>query len=116
MGGDESIVQKTSIACANSEEWGVKKKGTIVVTAPSNNVNVYSITYKLHRIAPNILTTVIGTVALNLLSANVGARVRATQLLGEGCLGQGRVMWQVMSILVRFWRCYVPIVYPPVLI
>ncbi len=95
---------------------GSQKKGTIVVTAPSNNVNVYSITYKLHRIAPNILTTVIGTVALNLLSANVGARVRATQLLGKDCLGQGRVMWQVMSILVRFWRGYVPIVYPPVLI
>ncbi|KAL7474039.1 hypothetical protein ACHAW6_000038, partial [Cyclotella cf. meneghiniana] len=37
LGGDKSIVQKTSIACANSEEWGVKKKGTIVVTAPSNN-------------------------------------------------------------------------------
>ncbi|KAL7520542.1 hypothetical protein ACHAWX_005260 [Stephanocyclus meneghinianus] len=83
LGGDESIVQKTSIACANSEEWGVKKKGTIAVTAPSNDVNVYSITYELHRIAPNILTTVIGTVASNLLSADVGARGRATQLLGR---------------------------------
>ena len=83
LGGDESVVRKTSIACADSEEWGLKKKGTIAVTAPSNEVNVYSITYELHRIAPNILTTVIGTVASNLLSADVGARGRATKLLGR---------------------------------
>jgi hypothetical protein len=44
---------------------------------------VYSIVYELHRIAPNILTTVIGTVASSLVSGDVGARGQATKLLGR---------------------------------
>ena len=84
LGGEESVVNESSIACQDSEEWGVKKKGTIgAVVKADSEVNVYSITYELHRIAPNILTTVIGTVASNLQSGDVGARGRATKLLGR---------------------------------
>ena len=82
LGGDDVIVRETSISCFESEEWGVKKKGTIAA-AIKEEVNVYSITYELHRIAPNILTTVIGTVASSLVSGDVAARGRATKLLGK---------------------------------
>jgi hypothetical protein len=80
--GDESIVNESRIGCMDSEEWGVKKKGSIVAAA-KEEVNVYSITYELHRIAPNVLTTVIGTVASSLVSGDVAARGRATKLLGR---------------------------------
>ena len=84
LGGEENVVNESSIACQDSEDWGVKKKGTIGAHAKSDSeVNVYSITYELHRIAPNVLTTVIGTVASNLQSGDVGARGRATKLLGR---------------------------------
>lgn len=80
LGGEENVLKETSIPCHDSEEWGVKKKGTIVT---KEEVNVYSIVYELHRIAPNILTTVIGTVASSLVSGDVGARGRAAKLLGR---------------------------------
>jgi hypothetical protein len=80
LGGEENVRKETCIPCFDSEEWGVKKKGTIVT---KDEVNVYSIVYELHRIAPNILTTVIGTVAGSLVSGDVGARGQATKLLGR---------------------------------
>jgi hypothetical protein len=82
LGGEESVVNESRIGCMDSEEWGVKKKGSIVAAA-KEEVNVYSITYELHRIAPNVLTTVIGTVASSLVSGDVAARGRATKLLGR---------------------------------
>jgi hypothetical protein len=60
----------------DSEEWGVKKKESTVVAA-KEEVNVYSITYELDRIAPNILTTVIDTLASSLTSGDVAERWRA---------------------------------------
>jgi hypothetical protein len=45
--------------------------------------NVYDIIYELHRVAPQILTTVIGTVAANLQSPHVATRLATTKLLGR---------------------------------
>jgi hypothetical protein len=51
--GDESVVNESRIGCMDSEEWRVKKRGSIVAAA-KEEVNVYSITYELHRIAPDL--------------------------------------------------------------
>ena len=86
LGGEESVVRESSIPCTDSEEWGRAKKGSIAAAnqqGREQEVTVYSITYELHRIAPNILTTVIGTVASSLMSGDVSARGRATKLLGR---------------------------------
>lgn len=86
LGGEESVVRESSIPCMDSEEWGRAKKGSIAAAnqqGREQEVTVYSITYELHRIAPNILTTVIGTVASSLMSGDVSARGRATKLLGR---------------------------------
>lgn len=45
--------------------------------------NVYSVSYELHRIAPQILTTVIGTVSTSLLDTDVARRWQAARLLGR---------------------------------
>ncbi|KAL7541882.1 hypothetical protein ACHAXR_011327 [Thalassiosira sp. AJA248-18] len=45
--------------------------------------NVYSISYELHRIAPQILTTVIGTVSTSLTNPDLTKRWQATKLLGR---------------------------------
>jgi hypothetical protein len=82
LGGDESVVNESRIGCIDSEEWGVKKKGSTVAAA-KEEVNVYSITYELHRIAPNVLTTVIDTLGSSLTSRDVAERWRATKLLGR---------------------------------
>ncbi|EED91434.1 hypothetical protein THAPSDRAFT_262697, partial [Thalassiosira pseudonana CCMP1335] len=63
LGGDPYVVDQTSISCVDG--------------------NVWSISYELHRIAPNILTTVIGTVATSLVSGEANVRWRATKLLGR---------------------------------
>lgn len=45
--------------------------------------NVYAVAYELHRIAPQILTTVIGTVSHELRNEDVAKRWQATRLLGR---------------------------------
>ena len=45
--------------------------------------NVYDVSYELHRIAPQILTTVIGTVSTSLVSQDLAKRWQATKLLGR---------------------------------
>ena len=48
-----------------------------------SSANVYSVSYELHRIAPQILTTVIGTVSTSLLDTDVARRWQAARLLGR---------------------------------
>ncbi|KAL3823061.1 hypothetical protein ACHAXA_011113 [Cyclostephanos tholiformis] len=48
-----------------------------------SGTNVYSVSYELHKIAPQILTTVIGTVSTSLLDADVAKRWQAARLLGR---------------------------------
>ena len=48
-----------------------------------SGANVYSVSYELHRIAPQILTTVIGTVATSLTDMNLARRWQAVRLLGR---------------------------------
>jgi len=54
----------------------------------------------MHRIAPDILTTVIGTIASNLRSEDKAMRLRVVQLLGKLCY------FPKSLIAIRFISCY----------
>ncbi len=66
----------------------------------SSGTNVYSISYELHRIAPQILTTVIGTISSSLVDVDVGKRFRAAKLLGRLFAARGS------DIASRFVPCF----------
>ena len=67
-------------------------------TVPSKNV--HAICFELHRIAPDVLTTVIGTVAGNLSNDDFVKRCQSTRLLGRLFGSRGS------SIAVRFRPCF----------
>jgi hypothetical protein len=69
-------------------------------TSNSSGTNVYSISYELHRIAPQILTTVIGTISSSLVDVDVGKRFRAAKLLGRLFAARGS------DIASRFMPCF----------
>ncbi|KAL9188826.1 hypothetical protein ACHAXT_007204 [Thalassiosira profunda] len=62
--------------------------------------NVYAVAYELHRIAPQILTTVIGTVSHELRNEDVARRWQATRLLGRLFGARGS------DIAARFGPCF----------
>jgi hypothetical protein len=64
--------------------------------------NVWTIVYELHRVAPDILTTVIGTIATNLRSEEERQRHMIVKLLGKLFYSKhGASM-----IALRFFSCY----------
>lgn len=65
-----------------------------------SGTNVYSVSYELHRIAPQILTTVVGTVSTSLVDTNVSRRWQAVRLLGR--LFSARTS----DIACRFGPCF----------
>lgn len=104
--GDPRVMGQTSLSTIDAEAIalfaapkkkgkGKKKKGadedesspTLAAhLAPKESqpgANVYSISYELHRIAPQILTTVIGTVSSSLENEDLAKRWQATKLLGR---------------------------------
>ncbi len=102
LNGDTNVMSNIS---ASDEPIGAEK-GTIVAAAgciPERvqpNADVWSIIYELHRISPQILTTVIGTVASSLQSPDEDKRLRVTKLLG-------RLFYSKTSdIGVNFHACY----------
>jgi len=90
LNGDPNVVSKTSISTDD----------------PSNNdptnkqADVWTIIYELHRIAPSVLTTVIGTVTTSLQDPQLAKRLRVTKLLG-------RLFYATSSkIAVQFRLCF----------
>lgn len=104
--GDPNVMEKTSLSTVDAEaaqllspkSSGKKKKrksggeedkesptltSHLAAKDSGGGANVYSIAYELHRIAPQILTTVIGTVASNLINQDITKRWQATKLLGR---------------------------------
>ena len=63
--GDAMIVEQTSISTDDT------------------NPNVWATIYELHKIAPHILTTVIGTVASSLTAPEEDMRIKVVKLLGR---------------------------------
>ena len=85
LSGDPDVVTSISALDIGESSSDAKNKNTPTVNAnlPHTGADVWSITYELHRIAPQILTTVIGTVASSLIHPELDSRLRATKLLGR---------------------------------
>lgn len=104
LNGDTNVMKYSNIAC--SDEPVVAEKGTIVAAAgciperEQQTADVWSIVYELHKVSPQILTTVIGTVASSLQSPDDDRRYRVTKLLG-------RLFYsRTSNIGVNFHLCY----------
>lgn len=61
----------------------VIEKTVISTSSESSDADVYCIIFELHRIAPPILTTIIGTVSANLQITDPNTRYSAIKLLGR---------------------------------
>mmetsp|Transcript_210 Transcript_210/g.393 ORF Transcript_210/g.393 Transcript_210/m.393 type:complete len:1914 (-) Transcript_210:1028-6769(-) len=130
--GDPNIMDKTSLSTVDAEAVALfsspksskkKKKGanssekdespTLASHLSPNvksGVNVYSISYELHRIAPQILTTVIGTVSTSLVNTDVTKRWQAAKLLGRLFGARGGDIAGRFVVCFREWlrRSYDP--------
>jgi len=100
LNGDANIIKSSNIAIdepeANSTTTNHNGKKTSFSSSSSiigstgcipernqPNADVWNIVYELHKISPQILTTVIGTVASSLQSPDDEKRLRVTKLLGR---------------------------------
>jgi hypothetical protein len=78
LNNDTHICQQSSISADLVEH------GSAAATATSTSTcSVWNIVYELHRVAPQILTTVIGTVSNGLRSPDADLRLAVCQLLGR---------------------------------
>lgn len=97
LNGEPHCTDQSSIRCilatdSTDESAAVKKTNSnrtsmaaaAAATEMDNNDNeVYNIVFELHRVAPQILTTVLGTVATGLRSVVTKQRYEVTLLLGR---------------------------------
>ena len=104
LNGDTNIMKYSNIAC--SDEPVAAEKGTIIAAAgcipekEQQTADVWSIVYEIHKVAPQILTTVIGTVAASLQSPDDDRRLQVTKLMG-------RLFYsRTSNIGVNFHLCY----------
>ena len=112
LDGDTHVIKDSDIACDPPVERNASK-GNIVDAMDrdeeenhshreegSDSADVWTIVYELHKVAPGILTTVIGTVANSLQHSDLNKRLRVTRLLG-------RLFYSKTSdIAVNFHPCY----------
>ena len=112
LDGDTHVIKDSDIACDPPVERNASK-GNIVDAMDrdeeenhshreegSDYADVWTIVYELHKVAPGILTTVIGTVANSLQHSDLNKRLRVTRLLG-------RLFYSKTSdIAVNFHPCY----------
>jgi len=109
LNADAAVVDKTNIAAWDEQQLPKKtiskesKNGIIDLDGTADRPsppNVWSIIYELHKVSPQILTTVIGTVAISLKSPDTEKRLRVTKLLG-------RLFYSRTSdIATKFHACY----------
>jgi hypothetical protein len=78
LNGDPATLEQTNITSEESTT-----EGMFAQDSTSGTANVWTIIYELHKIAPQILTTVIGTVTCSLKSEHAERRLRVTKLLGR---------------------------------
>lgn len=78
----------------------VLDQSSILVEDTSSKESVWNIIYELHRIAPQILTTVIGTVSNGLSSENIERRRAVVHLLG-------RLFAHSSTMAKQFYPCFV---------
>ncbi len=104
LNGDSFAVSHSSISAEDSNidmlSSSARKSQPTLEDASHAVPNVWSIIYEMHRIAPDILTTVIGTIASNLRSEDKAMRLRVVRLLGK-------LFYSPKSLIaVRFISCY----------
>jgi hypothetical protein len=87
LNGDSFILEQSSIRCPTSSSslnsLSSPASERLNPLDSETSVDVYSIVYELHRVAPQILTTVIGTVSNGLRSQDTAKRAAVTDLLGR---------------------------------
>jgi hypothetical protein len=82
LNGDTYILEQSSIRCPSSSS-GATDQSPCGNDLSDTSIDVYAIVYELHRVAPHILTTVIGTVSNGLRSPDTAKRAAVTNLLGR---------------------------------
>ena len=80
LNGDPATLEQTNISADDNVP---ATDGHFSAPEKQPNANVWTIIYELHKISPQILTTVIGTVTNSLQSPNLERRLRVTKLLGR---------------------------------
>ena len=80
-----------------------EKTAIATVSNDSNDIDVYSIVYELHRIAPPILTTIIGTVASNLKITDSDSRYLVVKLLGRLFYSKNGTIAETYVACCREW-------------
>jgi hypothetical protein len=81
LNNETHICQQSSLS-ADLVEHG-SAGATATSSSSSSSCSVWNIVYELHRVAPQILTTVIGTVSIGLASSDTDLRLAVCQLLGR---------------------------------
>jgi hypothetical protein len=95
LNNDTHICQQSSIS-ADLVEHGS-------VGASSSSCSVWNIVYELHRVAPQILTTVIGTVSNGLTSPDTDLRLAVCQLLGRLFYAKDSRLATQFAVCFREW-------------
>ena len=81
---NEAHIYQQSTITVDLEDFDDASNSKNATTAAANNTGtVWNIVYELHAVAPQILTTVIGTVSNGLRSPDAAHRLAVTQLLGR---------------------------------
>jgi hypothetical protein len=101
--GDSKVMEQTNIPSTEIAKTAQDEStvGTKLMPSPKATfATVWSIIYELHTISPQILTTVIGTVASYLETPDKDKRLRVTRVLG-------RLFYsRTSNIAVKFRPCY----------
>ena len=103
LNGEPFALSHSSISADDPYSSAETTSGNDEITATQSAApNVWSIVYEMHRIAPDILTTVIGTIASNLRSEETHMRLVVVKLLGKLFYSSAKSS----KIAVRFLSCY----------
>lgn len=103
LNGDPHIIKQSDISCDIPTD--PVQKGSVAdamdTEGESNSeADVWTIIYELHKVSPQILTTVIGTVSADLKHVDEQKRLKVTRLLGR------LFHSKTSDIGVNFHRCY----------
>ena len=101
LNGDPHVIKHSDISCDIPADDNGNEAMDVEGDDPDpSDANVWTVVYELHKVSPQILTTVIGTVATDLKHADQVKRLKVTKLLG-------RLFYSKTSdIAVKFHRCY----------
>jgi len=97
LNNDSRLMEESNISTRPTKELGKP-----IIQDQDVSSDVFNIIYELHRVAPTILTTVIGTLATFLDSSQQDQRQRVVDLLGQ-LFGQQPKFAQQFRVCFRQW-------------